>query len=197
MSAPAPHGEAGEDMEGAFGLYRRANKMVDMGNAFLRSVLPPHLQRVLSSQRLTFCSEPVSHNLAPSFESTVKLWLDQTATKTRQWADQALSVDTVRSSSFPSILAVADAWQFESISENGPSSSVTDLFDSFRSASDFLMDLNWPDEYQLAAFATRLARVSRVWVTSLAVERSLTVFRYSATRYTTTATSSNSSLPKT
>jgi hypothetical protein len=36
---------------------------------------------------------------------------------------------------------------------------VTDLFDSFRSACDFLMDLNWPDEYQLAAFATRLARV--------------------------------------
>ena len=49
--------------------------------------------------------------------------------------------------------------QFEPVSENGPSSSVTDLFDSFRSASDFLMDLNWPDEYQLAAFATRLARV--------------------------------------
>lgn len=49
--------------------------------------------------------------------------------------------------------------QFEPVSENGPSSSVTDLFDSFRSACDFLMDLNWPDEYQLAAFATRLARV--------------------------------------
>jgi len=40
-------------------------------------------------------SEPVSHNLAPSFENTVKLWLDQTATKTRQWADSALGVDTV------------------------------------------------------------------------------------------------------
>jgi len=41
-------------------------------------------------------SEPVSHNLAPSFENTVKLWLDQTATKTKQWADAALGVDTVR-----------------------------------------------------------------------------------------------------
>jgi len=40
-------------------------------------------------------SEPVSHNLAPSFENTVKLWLDQTATKTKQWADAALGVDTV------------------------------------------------------------------------------------------------------
>lgn len=36
MAAPSPHGGAGEDMEEAFGLYRRANKMVDMGNAFLR-----------------------------------------------------------------------------------------------------------------------------------------------------------------
>jgi hypothetical protein len=50
--------------------------------------------------------------------------------------------------------------QFEPVLENGPSSSVTDLFDSFRSACDFLMDLHWPDEYQLAAFATRLAKVS-------------------------------------
>jgi hypothetical protein len=41
-------------------------------------------------------SEPVSHSLAPSFENTVKLWLDQTATKTKQWADAALGVDTVR-----------------------------------------------------------------------------------------------------
>jgi len=40
-------------------------------------------------------SEPVSHNLAPSFENTVKSWLDQTATKTKQWADAALGVDTV------------------------------------------------------------------------------------------------------
>jgi hypothetical protein len=45
--------------------------------------------------------------------------------------------------------------------ENGPSSSVTDLFDSFRSASEYLMDLSWPKEQQLANFATRLAKVSK------------------------------------
>lgn len=50
--------------------------------------------------------------------------------------------------------------QFEPTSENGPSSSVTDLFTSFRSASDFIMNLDWPDEQQLAHFATRLAKVS-------------------------------------
>jgi hypothetical protein len=50
--------------------------------------------------------------------------------------------------------------QFEPTRENGPSSSVGDLFDSFRSASDFLAALNWPDEYQLAQFSTKLAKVS-------------------------------------
>ena len=53
--------------------------------------------RDYSAARLTY-SEPVSHNLAPSFENTVKLWLDQTATKTKQWADAALGVDTVSGS---------------------------------------------------------------------------------------------------
>jgi len=50
--------------------------------------------------------------------------------------------------------------KFEPTSENGPSSSVTDLFTSFRSASRFIMELDWPDEQQLAHFATRLAKVS-------------------------------------
>ena len=37
MAAPSPAGsQPGDDMEEAFGLYRRANKMVDMGNTFLR-----------------------------------------------------------------------------------------------------------------------------------------------------------------
>jgi hypothetical protein len=52
--------------------------------------------------------------------------------------------------------------QFEPSTEYGPSSSVTDLFDSFRSASTFIMDLDWPDEQQLAYFAMRLAKVSTI-----------------------------------
>ena len=36
MSVPPPPGEPGNDMEEAFGLYRRANKLVEMGNAFSR-----------------------------------------------------------------------------------------------------------------------------------------------------------------
>jgi hypothetical protein len=40
--------------------------------------------------------EPVHYQVAPLFESVVTDWLAQTAQKTRQWADQALAVDTVR-----------------------------------------------------------------------------------------------------
>jgi hypothetical protein len=35
MATPPPPGDVGEDMEEAFALYRRAKKLVDMGNAFL------------------------------------------------------------------------------------------------------------------------------------------------------------------
>ncbi|WWD07979.1 hypothetical protein V865_006089 [Kwoniella europaea PYCC6329] len=80
--------------------------------------------------------------LPPLFTGLVNLWLEETALKTKDWSDQALAVD-----------------RFEPTSPNGPSSSVTDLFDSFRSAVHFLMGLNWPDEQQLAGFATRLAKI--------------------------------------
>ncbi|ORY22446.1 hypothetical protein BCR39DRAFT_473965 [Naematelia encephala] len=116
-----PKGE--DQMEEAFVLYRKAQKLLDMGTAFSR------------------CVEPMHISFAPAFSPVVHQWLDLTALKTRQWADQALAVDN-----------------FEPTSENGPSSSVTDLFDSFRSASTFIMELNWPDEGELAYFATRLAK---------------------------------------
>jgi hypothetical protein len=113
-----------------------------------------------------FNSEPLNFALAPIFEGMVNVWLDETALKTRQWADQALAVDTVslaKSETWSSQVCSAGLimYQFEPTTENGPSSSVTDLFDSFRSASNFLMDLRWSDEEQLAAFATRLAKVRR------------------------------------
>lgn len=37
---------------------------------------------------------------------------------------------------------------------------MTDLFDSFHSAIQFLLDLEWDDHQQMAMFATRLAKVS-------------------------------------
>ncbi|WVQ97784.1 hypothetical protein IAU59_004898 [Kwoniella sp. CBS 9459] len=80
--------------------------------------------------------------LASLFSPVIHFWLNQTAGKTKGWTEQALAVD-----------------KFEPSSQNGPSSSVTDLFDSFRSAVSFLMELKWPDEQQLAVFATHLAKI--------------------------------------
>jgi hypothetical protein len=57
------------------------------------SFLLPRVQFRLMSR--SDVSEPVQQNFAASFEGTVNVWLDQTALKTRQWADQALAVDTV------------------------------------------------------------------------------------------------------
>ncbi|WRT65054.1 uncharacterized protein IL334_001996 [Kwoniella shivajii] len=114
-----------DHIEDAFILYRKALKLSEMGDAFLKS-RGQHLRSVL----------------VPLFTDVVQSWLDQTASKTKEWSDQALAVDT-----------------FATAIPNGPSSSVTDLFDSFRSAVQFLMDLKWPDNQQLAAFATRLAKI--------------------------------------
>ncbi|TYJ58206.1 hypothetical protein B9479_001030 [Cryptococcus floricola] len=85
---------------------------------------------------------PADPPISSLFHNTVNLWLDSVGTKTRGWVDSALMADN-----------------FESTVENGPSSSVGDLFDSLTSAAEFLMDLNWPDEHQLAEYVTRLSRV--------------------------------------
>ncbi|WWD22030.1 hypothetical protein CI109_106518 [Kwoniella shandongensis] len=117
--------EQNDRMDEVFTLYRKALKLSDMGDAFLKAT-----------------KAQARFPLAPLFEPTVWSWLTQTSSKTKQWADQALAVD-----------------KFEPSSPHGPSSSVTDLFDSFRSAVQFLMDLKWPDEHQLALFATRLSKI--------------------------------------
>ncbi|KIR54463.1 cytoplasmic protein [Cryptococcus gattii Ru294] len=76
------------------------------------------------------------------FDQVVRQWIDHTATKTAEWSSQALAVDN-----------------FEPSSPHGPSSSVTDLFASLTSAAQFLMDLEWPDEPQLAIYVNKLAKI--------------------------------------
>ena len=39
------------------------------------------------------------------------------------------------------------------------SSSIIDLFDSCKSAMNFVLDLKWPNEYDNARFLTRLSHV--------------------------------------
>ncbi|OCF37607.1 hypothetical protein I316_00734 [Kwoniella heveanensis BCC8398] len=111
-----------DSLDEMFGLYRRASRLAEVGEAFTRD-------------------RPVQLPVTALFCPVIQVWLDQTAAKTRGWAEQALVVD-----------------KFKPSSPNGPSSSVTDLFDSLRSAVAFLMDLNWRDEQQLAVFATQLAK---------------------------------------
>ena len=72
------------DMEEAFALYRRAQKLEDLGKAFARCGLntSDDLQLMPSEGQ-----GPPHFPLAPAFENVVYRWLDQTALKTRQWAD--------------------------------------------------------------------------------------------------------------
>jgi hypothetical protein len=44
--------------------------------------------------------------------------------------------------------------------EDRNSSSIVDLFGSLNSPIEFILDLEWPDEYHNARFMTRLASVS-------------------------------------
>ncbi|WVN88902.1 uncharacterized protein L203_104117 [Cryptococcus depauperatus CBS 7841] len=89
----------------------------------------------------------VKYPITKSFEPIVQIWLDQTDLKTREWSDKALAVDN-----------------FEPSTEHGPSSSVTDLFDSLRSAAEFLMELEWQDEKNLARFVTRFSKTMSISV---------------------------------
>ncbi|KLT39881.1 hypothetical protein CC85DRAFT_288059 [Cutaneotrichosporon oleaginosum] len=111
-----------DDFEESLAMYHRAQKLQSMGVAF--------------------GMDPSQFALSSIFEPVISAWLDETAVKMRQWADNALRID-----------------DFSPLTANGHSSSVTDLFASFQSAMSFLLDLEWDDPEQMAAFATRLAKI--------------------------------------
>ncbi|EJU00294.1 hypothetical protein DACRYDRAFT_54447 [Dacryopinax primogenitus] len=107
----------------------------DMFELFKRS-------RVCLDRYEVFCEDiPLEFDLANYFEPYVRLWLVATDTKAIQWVHSAITVD-----------------KFEPVGAEGHSSSIVDLFDSLKSALDFLLDLDWPDEYQKARFLTALAK---------------------------------------
>ncbi|KAF8578886.1 hypothetical protein K439DRAFT_1360906 [Ramaria rubella] len=90
-----------------------------------------------------FCSSlpPPDFDLAGYFEPYVRQWLAGTDAKTHQWVQNAIAAD-----------------KFEAEGPEGHSSSIIDLFDSLRSPINFLLDLEWPDEYQEARFFTALSK---------------------------------------
>ncbi|QRW12124.1 hypothetical protein RhiLY_11123 [Ceratobasidium sp. AG-Ba] len=88
-----------------------------------------------------FCpNSGVAFDLVGYFEPYVHHWIRQTDSKTIQWVQAAIAED-----------------KFIPEGEDRNSSSIVDLFGSLNSPIDFILDLEWPDEYQNARFLTRLA----------------------------------------
>ncbi|KAF8515697.1 hypothetical protein BU17DRAFT_76803 [Hysterangium stoloniferum] len=90
-----------------------------------------------------FCPNypPPAFDIAAYFEPYVRIWLVSTDAKTKQWVQNAIAAD-----------------KFEPEGPENHSSSIIDLFDSLRSPITFLLDLEWPDEYEEARFFTALAK---------------------------------------
>lgn len=88
-----------------------------------------------------FCpSSGVAFDLVGYFEPYVHHWIRQTDSKTIQWVQAAIAED-----------------KFIPEGEDRNSSSIVDLFGSLNSPIDFILDLEWPEEYHNARFLTRLA----------------------------------------
>lgn len=91
-----------------------------------------------------FCPKnpPPSFEIPNFFEPYVRVWLRHTGEDTKRWVENAIKADN-----------------FQAEGSEGHSSSIIDLFDSLRSTVNFLMYLEWPDEYQEARFFTALAKI--------------------------------------
>ncbi|QRW24518.1 C2 domain-containing protein [Rhizoctonia solani] len=88
-----------------------------------------------------FCPDSgVAFDLVGYFEPYVHYWIRSTDSKTLQWVQAAIAED-----------------KFVPEGEDRNSSSVVDLFGSLNSPIEFILDLEWPDEYHNARFMTRLA----------------------------------------
>lgn len=107
----------------------------------------------------SYSTTPPDFDLPEYFEPYVRQWLAGTDAKTTQWVQNAIAADKV--STLTRIINCGSDRrnQFEAEGPEGHSSSIIDLFDSLRSPINFLLDLEWPDDYQEARFFTSLAKV--------------------------------------
>ncbi|SCZ94445.1 BZ3500_MvSof-1268-A1-R1_Chr12-2g03904 [Microbotryum saponariae] len=99
---------------------------------------------ILALQRMhgAFCpKEPLKVEFSSWFEPYIRKWLQRTDAKTTEWVKAAIHHDT-----------------FEPEGADGHSSSIIDLIDSCRSATDFILKLNWPDSYDNARYLTALSQ---------------------------------------
>ncbi|SCV73141.1 BQ2448_7066 [Microbotryum intermedium] len=99
---------------------------------------------ILALQRMhgAFCpEEPLKVEFSSWFGPYIRKWLQRTDAKTTEWVKAAIRHDT-----------------FEPEGADGHSSSIIDLIDSCRSATDFILRLNWPDTYDNAQYLTALSQ---------------------------------------
>ncbi|KAF8315851.1 hypothetical protein DL93DRAFT_2125393 [Clavulina sp. PMI_390] len=80
-------------------------------------------------------------DLAGYFRPYVQQWLVSTDNMTGTWVKNALAED-----------------QFEAVGEEGHSSSIVDLFEFMKPPIDFLLELEWTDQYEEARFLTSLSK---------------------------------------
>ncbi|KAH7100511.1 hypothetical protein BKA62DRAFT_620047 [Auriculariales sp. MPI-PUGE-AT-0066] len=98
--------------------------------------------KTLIDMHAAFCEgQTIDFDIVGYFEVWVRQWLQSTDSKTTQWVNGSVDAD-----------------KFEPEGEEGHSSSIVDLFDSLRSPIQFLLDLQWPDEYQEARFFTAISK---------------------------------------
>ena len=96
-------------------------------------------------------SQSMPINVSAWFGSFVYRWLSLTETKTLEWVENAIKVDTFELTS-----------KAGSSSDVAHSSSVTDLFTAIFQAITYLQNLvkDWPNEIQRASFITKFAQIS-------------------------------------
>lgn len=76
-----------------------------------------------------------------------------------QWVQAAINHDRVSAASRLTRTELICPSQFEAEGDDSHSSSIVDLIDSCKSATDFILALDWPNEYENAKYLTGLSQV--------------------------------------
>ncbi|GAA6019542.1 hypothetical protein JCM10207_003737 [Rhodosporidiobolus poonsookiae] len=101
-----------------------------------------HGVKELKAMHEAFCpEEPLVIDFSAWFEPYVRRWLAMTDTQTSEWVNRAIGKD-----------------KFEPEETATHSSSIVDLIESCKAPVDFVLKLNWPNEYENAKFLTGLSR---------------------------------------
>ncbi|GAA5876973.1 hypothetical protein JCM8547_001955 [Rhodosporidiobolus lusitaniae] len=101
-----------------------------------------HGVKELKEMHTAFCpEEPLVIDFSAWFEPYVRRWLAMTDTQTSEWVNRAISKD-----------------KFEPEETATHSSSIVDLIESCKAPVNFVLRLNWPNEYENAKFLTGLSR---------------------------------------